>query len=74
MATTLPDVGERREGEPFRGFAVVHAVYEHEDWFSTGWTFSRFFRGSLLGSLQTRIGNPIILYRHLGDSESKSDG
>jgi hypothetical protein len=28
-----------REGEPFRGIAEVHAVFEHEDWFFTGWTF-----------------------------------
>jgi hypothetical protein len=28
-----------REGEPFRGIAEVHAVFEREDWFFTGWTF-----------------------------------
>jgi len=28
-----------REDEPFRGIAEVHAVFEHENWFFTGWTF-----------------------------------
>ena len=31
--------GAVREGEPFRGIAEMHAVFEHEDWFFTGWTF-----------------------------------
>lgn len=31
--------GAVREGEPFRGIAEVHAVFEREDWFFTGWTF-----------------------------------
>jgi hypothetical protein len=31
--------GAVREGEPFRGIAEVHAVFEHQDWFFTGWTF-----------------------------------
>jgi hypothetical protein len=29
-----------REGEPYSGVAVVHAVFEQQDWFFTGWTFS----------------------------------
>lgn len=28
-----------REGDRFRGIAEVHAVFEHDDWFFTGWTF-----------------------------------
>ena len=32
----------RREGMMFNGIAVVHAVYEHNDWFFTGWTFTEF--------------------------------
>jgi hypothetical protein len=31
--------GAVREGEPFRGIAEVHAVFEHENSFFTGWTF-----------------------------------
>jgi hypothetical protein len=31
--------GAVREGEPFRGIAEVHAVFEHENWFFTGCTF-----------------------------------
>ncbi len=31
--------GAVREGEPFRGIAEVHAVFEHKNWFFTGWTF-----------------------------------
>ncbi|MGH9747705.1 MAG: hypothetical protein ACRD59_16545 [Candidatus Acidiferrales bacterium] len=29
----------KREGEGYDGIAVVHAVFEHDDWFFTGWTF-----------------------------------
>jgi hypothetical protein len=32
----------QREGMRFNGIAVVHAVYEHEDWFFTGWQFTDF--------------------------------
>jgi hypothetical protein len=29
-----------REGEQYSGVAVVHTVFEQQDWFFTGWTFS----------------------------------
>lgn len=29
-----------REGETYRGIAVIHAVFEHSNWFFTGWTFA----------------------------------
>jgi hypothetical protein len=29
----------QREGELYKGIAVVHAVYESGDWFFTGWRF-----------------------------------
>jgi hypothetical protein len=32
----------RREGVMFNGIAVMHAVFEHNDWFITGWTFTEF--------------------------------
>lgn len=32
----------QREGQTFNGIAVVHAVFEHQDWFFTGWTFTDF--------------------------------
>jgi len=38
--------GAVREGEPFRGIAEVHAVFEHEDWFFTGWTFRNSSEGA----------------------------
>lgn len=31
--------GAVREGDAFRGIAEVHAVFEKEHWFLTGWTF-----------------------------------
>ena len=31
--------GAVREDEPYAGIAEVHAVFEREDWFFTGWTF-----------------------------------
>lgn len=32
----------RREGMMFNGIAVMHAVFEHNDWFFTGWSFTGF--------------------------------
>lgn len=32
----------RREGMMFNGIAVTHAVFEHNDWFFTGWSFTEF--------------------------------
>lgn len=32
----------RREGAMFNGIAVAHAVFEHNGWFLTGWTFTEF--------------------------------
>jgi hypothetical protein len=32
----------RREGMMFNGIAVLHAVFEHNDWFFTGWSFTGF--------------------------------
>jgi hypothetical protein len=32
----------RREGATYRGIAVVHAVFQHNDWFFTGWSFTEF--------------------------------
>jgi hypothetical protein len=32
----------QREGETYRGVAVVHAVFEHGGWFFTGWSFTMF--------------------------------
>jgi hypothetical protein len=32
----------RREGMMFNGIAVMHAVFEHDDWFFTGWSFTAF--------------------------------
>jgi len=32
----------QREGEVYRGIAVVHAVFENGDWFFTGWSFTEF--------------------------------
>ena len=31
--------GAVREGERYGGTAEIHAVFEHEDWFFTGWSF-----------------------------------
>lgn len=32
----------RRESQNFNGIALVHAVFEHNDWFFSGWTFTEF--------------------------------
>jgi hypothetical protein len=32
----------RREGMTFNGVAVMHTVFEHNDWFFTGWSFTGF--------------------------------
>ena len=32
----------RRESQNFNGIALVHAVFEHDDWFFSGWTFTEF--------------------------------
>ena len=32
----------RREGMMFNGIAVIHAEFEHGDWFFTGWSFTDF--------------------------------
>lgn len=32
----------RREGREFNGVALVHVVFEHNDWFFSGWTFTEF--------------------------------
>jgi hypothetical protein len=32
----------RREGMMFYGVAVLHAVFAHNDWFFTGWSFTGF--------------------------------
>lgn len=31
-----------REGRTYKGIAVLHAVFEHNDWFFTGWSFTEF--------------------------------
>lgn len=31
-----------REGRNFNGVALIHAVFEHDDWFFSGWTFTEF--------------------------------
>jgi hypothetical protein len=35
-----------REGEPFQGIAEVHTIFEHEDWFFSGWTFHNLSEGA----------------------------
>lgn len=32
----------RREGQEFNGVALVHAVFERNDWFFSGWSFTEF--------------------------------
>ena len=32
----------QREGREFNGVAVVHAVFEHGDWYFSGWAFTEF--------------------------------
>ncbi len=32
----------RREGKLYNGIAVAHAVFEHDNWFFTGWSFTDF--------------------------------
>jgi hypothetical protein len=32
----------KREGEVYTGIGVIHAVYEHDDWFFSGWSFTAF--------------------------------
>ncbi len=32
----------QREGRTYKGIAVVHGVFEHKDWFFTGWSFTEF--------------------------------
>lgn len=32
----------QREGMGFNGIVVVHAVFEHQDWYFTGWRFTDF--------------------------------
>jgi len=32
----------RREWQYLNGIALVHAVFEHNDWFFSGWTFTEF--------------------------------
>jgi hypothetical protein len=29
-----------REGEDYNGIALIHAVFEHDNWFFAGWTFN----------------------------------
>jgi hypothetical protein len=31
-----------REGQNFSGVALIHAVFEHNNWFFSGWTFTEF--------------------------------
>jgi hypothetical protein len=31
-----------REGRTFNGIALIHAVFDHNDWFFSGWTFTEF--------------------------------
>jgi len=31
-----------REGRNFNGIALIHAVFEHNDWFFSGWRFTEF--------------------------------
>jgi len=31
-----------REGQNFNGVALIHAVFERNDWFFSGWTFTEF--------------------------------
>jgi hypothetical protein len=37
-----PQRKARREGQEFNGVALVHAVFEHNDWFFSGWSFTEF--------------------------------
>jgi len=32
----------QREGQEFNGVALIHAVFEHNDWFFSGWSFTEF--------------------------------
>jgi hypothetical protein len=32
----------RREGREFNGIAQAHAVFEHDKWYFTGWSFTAF--------------------------------
>ncbi|HTR24469.1 MAG TPA: hypothetical protein VMI10_10830 [Terriglobales bacterium] len=36
----------QREGEKYKGVAVVHAIFEHENWFFVGWSFDGMANGS----------------------------
>ena len=36
----------QREGTKYKGIAVVHAIFEHENWFFTGWSFDGMADGS----------------------------
>lgn len=36
----------QREGERYKGVAVVHAIFEHDNWFFTGWSFDGMADGS----------------------------
>jgi hypothetical protein len=36
----------QREGGKYKGVAVVHAVFEHDNWFFTGWSFDGMASGS----------------------------
>ena len=36
----------QREREKFSGIAVIHAVFEHDNWFFSGWTFDGMASGS----------------------------
>jgi hypothetical protein len=31
-----------REGQNFNGVALIHSVFEHDNWFFSGWTFTEF--------------------------------
>jgi hypothetical protein len=35
-----------REGETYKGVAVIHVIFENENWYFAGWTFAQFADGS----------------------------
>ena len=49
----------QREGQTYNGIAVAHAVFEHNNWYFTGWSFTEF---------------PNEPCKHLSDSAWKPEG
>ena len=47
----------QREGREYNGVALVHAVFQHNDWFFSGWRFHGVPERAVQGAVRSEVGS-----------------